>query len=308
MADPTDQRYAAEQPPQRPGARERGRMRRRLRRQREVREALLLDLGALVYELHRHGRREPELLQAKAAELSAVDAEVRALADALDDDTTMLELVASGIAGSCTNCGTILSTDARYCAACGEPVVPELARENARESLRGAPQQSEPPAQITSEMAVPVPEPESEPDPQPTEATEAPVHDPGLELHTEDMPELRTEEEPEAVEAAPEPEPEPEAVEPEPEPEPEPGPEPEPAPEPEPEPEPEPKPEPEPEPEAEPEAAQPEAVEQEPEPPAPPAPAPPPSGPQRPGSLPPLAEFPEPPGRSGVLGRLRRRR
>ena len=60
-------------------------MRRRLRRQRQVREALLLDLGALVFELHRHGRREPELLQAKAAELSAVDAEVRALADALEE-------------------------------------------------------------------------------------------------------------------------------------------------------------------------------------------------------------------------------
>ena len=59
-------------------------MRRRLRRQERVREALLLDLGALVWELHREGRREPELLQAKAAELAAVDDEVRALAEALE--------------------------------------------------------------------------------------------------------------------------------------------------------------------------------------------------------------------------------
>ena len=44
----------------------------------------MLDLGAIVFELHRQGRREPELLQAKAAELKAVDDEVRALADALD--------------------------------------------------------------------------------------------------------------------------------------------------------------------------------------------------------------------------------
>ena len=60
--------------PKRPKARERGRLRRRLRRQRQMREALLLDLGAIVYELHRQGRREPELLQAKAAELKSVDA------------------------------------------------------------------------------------------------------------------------------------------------------------------------------------------------------------------------------------------
>jgi len=59
-------------------------MRRRLREQLRVREALLLDLGALVYELHRHGRRAPELLQHKAAELTAVDEEVRELQAALD--------------------------------------------------------------------------------------------------------------------------------------------------------------------------------------------------------------------------------
>jgi hypothetical protein len=60
-------------------------MRRRLRHQREVREALLLDLGALVYELHRQGRRAPELLQEKASELSVVDDEVRGLEEALGE-------------------------------------------------------------------------------------------------------------------------------------------------------------------------------------------------------------------------------
>ena len=112
--------------PQRPKARERGRLRRRLRRQRQMREALLLDLGAIVYELHRQGRREPELLQAKAAELKAIDHEVRALAEALDADQGMMELVAAGIAGSCENCGSLLSTDARYCGACGKAALPAL--------------------------------------------------------------------------------------------------------------------------------------------------------------------------------------
>jgi hypothetical protein len=56
---------------------------RRLRQQRRVREAMLLDLGALVYELHRQGERAPELLQEKATELGKVDREVRALEDVL---------------------------------------------------------------------------------------------------------------------------------------------------------------------------------------------------------------------------------
>jgi hypothetical protein len=62
---------------------ERIQLRRRLRRQRQAREAMLLDLGALVYELHRQGRRAPELLQQKAAELEIVDGEVRELEDRL---------------------------------------------------------------------------------------------------------------------------------------------------------------------------------------------------------------------------------
>jgi hypothetical protein len=58
-------------------------MRRRLRERRRVREGLLLDLGAIVYELHRQGKRAPELLQQKAAELTDIDDEVRELEDAL---------------------------------------------------------------------------------------------------------------------------------------------------------------------------------------------------------------------------------
>src|SRR5919198_1477489 len=137
-----------------PGRRERGRMRRRLRRQQRVREALLLDLGALVYELHGQGRREPELLQAKAAELSAVDDEVRALGEALDEHEPMAQLVAAGIAGSCDNCGALLTSDARFCSACGTPTSPALAGEPPP-----APEpRSEPPAQTgtwTDDVGVP---------------------------------------------------------------------------------------------------------------------------------------------------------
>jgi hypothetical protein len=57
---------------------------RRLREQRRLREALVLDLGALVYELHRQGRRAPELLEEKAVELGKVDREVRELEEAME--------------------------------------------------------------------------------------------------------------------------------------------------------------------------------------------------------------------------------
>jgi hypothetical protein len=57
---------------------------RELRRKRRAREEMLLDLGALVYELHRQGQRAPELLQEKAVELGRVDSDVRALEDALE--------------------------------------------------------------------------------------------------------------------------------------------------------------------------------------------------------------------------------
>ena len=55
-----------------------------LRRKRREREAMLLDLGALVYELHRQGRRAPALLQDKAVELGRVERELRALEDTLE--------------------------------------------------------------------------------------------------------------------------------------------------------------------------------------------------------------------------------
>lgn len=142
-------------------------MRRRLRQQKRMREALLIDLGALVYELHRHSRREPELLQAKAAELTAVDQEVRALADALQADESVLALVAAGIAGSCESCGSLLSTDARYCGACGTPAVTPAIGAPARGAASG-PAIRQPPAgrePIPVEIPLPVENPLSVEDP-----------------------------------------------------------------------------------------------------------------------------------------------
>ncbi len=157
-------------------------MRRRLRQQTRIREALLIDLGALVYELHRHGRREPELLQAKAAELTAVDEEVRGLAEALDADEGMLALVTAGIAGNCENCGSLLSTDARYCGACGVPAVPAIGatattpREVHAEQPVGGPQIDELEIEEPWEEQL-VEEPLAEPPPEEEAAIEAPAEE-----------------------------------------------------------------------------------------------------------------------------------
>ena len=106
----------------RPSARERGAMRRRMRQLRRRREAMLLELGALAFEMHRQDRREPELLERKAEEVRAVDDEERGLSAALGDRSRLVELVAAGITGTCPACGTLVGTDARYCQSCGTPV------------------------------------------------------------------------------------------------------------------------------------------------------------------------------------------
>jgi hypothetical protein len=109
-------------PAARPSARERGAMRRRLRRLRRTREALLLELGAVVLELHRQNRRESELVQRKAEELRAIDDEARGLAHALEEEHTLAEVVAAGVAGVCESCGALQSRGDRFCSRCGAAV------------------------------------------------------------------------------------------------------------------------------------------------------------------------------------------
>jgi hypothetical protein len=94
-------------------------LRRRLGRQERVREALLLDLGAIIFELHRQERREPEVLQAKAAELVAIDDEVRAITEALGEGHGLPQLTASGLVATCTACGGIMGVRDRHCPSCG---------------------------------------------------------------------------------------------------------------------------------------------------------------------------------------------
>lgn len=116
-----------------PTTRRRGRLRRRLRHLRGVREVLLRDLGGMVFEVHRagtgtgEGEGESPVVTGKLARLAAVDAELREL-EALLDDRRGMVVREPGIGGTCPNCGELFGSDARFCWACGIPVAPGAQR------------------------------------------------------------------------------------------------------------------------------------------------------------------------------------
>jgi hypothetical protein len=114
-----------------PAAAERGSMRKRVRKLSRTRDVLLRELGALVVEMRRLGRDNPELVERKAAEVLAVDEELRGLRTGLESRQTVEQIVTAGIAGSCSRCGNLVGTDDRFCSRCGLGVVEPAAAEPA---------------------------------------------------------------------------------------------------------------------------------------------------------------------------------
>ncbi len=104
--------------PRRPGFRERGQLRRRLRFLREVRELGFRDLGGLVFDQHRFQRPNELLVHGKVDAIDAVDREIRAIEDALRNRTPYTELFIPGVS-ACQRCGALHGSDARYCPYCG---------------------------------------------------------------------------------------------------------------------------------------------------------------------------------------------
>jgi zinc-ribbon domain len=105
----------------------RGRLRRRLRYLRRVRELLLRDLGGFVFELHRspggsaqEGPRR--LVESKANRIAALDTEVRGLEARLGQPHEGAVLWEPGIGGLCPECGELHASDAHYCSRCGAPL------------------------------------------------------------------------------------------------------------------------------------------------------------------------------------------
>jgi hypothetical protein len=102
----------------------RGKLRRRLRYLRQVRELLLRDLGGFTYEIHRTAggtaeERQRRLSAAKAERLSALDAEVLALESRLGEPHSGTLLREPGIGGTCPDCGELHASDAHFCSRCG---------------------------------------------------------------------------------------------------------------------------------------------------------------------------------------------
>jgi hypothetical protein len=119
---PAPELPAGQEPvPTRPSFRQRGRLRRRLRYLRRVRELGFRDLGGLVFDQHRFSRGNEELVRGKLAALAAVDGELRALEHALDDRRSITELREPGIS-VCPRCGALHGSEARFCPSCGVPV------------------------------------------------------------------------------------------------------------------------------------------------------------------------------------------
>lgn len=101
-----------------PGFGERGRMRRRARFLRKARELAYRDLGGLVYDLHRFGQRNDQVVLAKLATLGHIDAELRALEAALHEIKPVTVLHEVGIA-ACPRCAAIHGHEDRFCPGCG---------------------------------------------------------------------------------------------------------------------------------------------------------------------------------------------
>ena len=157
---------AAAQAEQAPGFGERGRMRRRARFLRKARELAYRDLGGLVFDLHRFGQRNDQLVLAKLATLGQIDKELRELEEVLRDRRPVTVLREVGIA-ACPRCAAIHGSDDRFCPGCG------LAFDaHADRPISTAPvsPQVHPPASATASPApapAPAPPPPAPPPPPP---------------------------------------------------------------------------------------------------------------------------------------------
>jgi ribosomal protein L40E len=180
--------------PTRPSFRDRGRLRRRLRYLRRVRELGFRDLGGLVFDQHKFNRQNIELVRGKVAALDAVDRELRAIERVLDERRDIIELREPGVA-ACPRCGALHGSDARFCPQCGTQFSGPLAMVEVGGAPAGvggtasAPERVDPaqealPLSVAEQGSTPVsgalagnppPPAPPEPEPQPDSAAAPPV-------------------------------------------------------------------------------------------------------------------------------------
>ena len=93
-------------------------MRRRARFLRKARELAYRDLGGLVFNLHRFGQRNDDLVLAKLATLEQLDRELRALESSLQERREVTVLREAGVT-ACPRCAAIHASQDRFCPTCG---------------------------------------------------------------------------------------------------------------------------------------------------------------------------------------------
>jgi ribosomal protein L40E len=177
--------------PNRPSFRDRGRLRRRLRYLRRVRELGFRDLGGLAFDLHRFRRRNDELVLGKLAALDAVDRELRAIERVLGERRDIVELREPGV-GACPRCGALHGSDAHFCSQCGTQFSGPLAIGEVGGGVVGAtdspevsPAQESLPISAAEQSSTPVsgalagnPPPPQPPQPPPVPESAAPAGEP----------------------------------------------------------------------------------------------------------------------------------
>lgn len=164
--DPAGQEQQHAEAPAVARAGERGSMRRRARRLMRTREALVSELGALVVEMRRLDRENPELLARKAAAVSAIDDELRGLRAGIEQGQTVRQVVAAGVSGSCARCSTLLATDDRFCSHCGLAVAEIPAPRTPAPPIPAQARPEAEPASAARASAPPPPPPPSPPVPE----------------------------------------------------------------------------------------------------------------------------------------------
>lgn len=146
--------------PEPAGFRSRGSARRRARFLRKARELAYRDLGGLVFSLHRFGARNDTLVLAKLTTLGHIDAELRALEDAVREHRPITVLREAGIT-ACPRCAAIHSSEDRFCPSCGFAIgrhvdLPADLRSGAGAPVAAAPTPYATPAQAPTPAPTPV--------------------------------------------------------------------------------------------------------------------------------------------------------
>jgi hypothetical protein len=153
----TDQTIVAEPVPRRPGFRARGRMRRRLRYLRKLRELQVRDLGGLMFDLRRFERKRDDLVAQKTDQIRACDDELHALERALEERRDLRDVREPGVGGTCPRCFAIFGSADKFCANCGAAFGGAVQGPAAQVPLAPPPPATQPPPLPPAPAAQPAP-------------------------------------------------------------------------------------------------------------------------------------------------------